>query len=135
MARFDVRARERQVYRIDFDARHQLGLFNRSLDRLDSGLEIDDDAAADTARFGDAETHHVEAVAVEDLADDCRHLRRADVESHEVSLFARHAASLVPYRRGLLVGAFAGAGMSLVLAVVPVPAGRTKMRSSNRRST
>ena len=77
--------------RVDFDARHQLGFFDRLFDRIDRRLEVDDHAAPDTARFGDAETDDVEAVAFEQLADDGRHLRRADVETDQVSLFARHA--------------------------------------------
>ena len=57
----DVRARHRQVHGVDLDAGHQLGLFDRLLDRLDGGLEVDDHAAADAARLGDADADDVEA--------------------------------------------------------------------------
>ena len=89
----DVRARQREVHRVDLDAGHQLGLLDRLLDRVDRRLEVDDDAAPDAARLGDAEPDDVEAVAVEHLADDGRHLRRADVEPDQISLFTRHSAS------------------------------------------
>ena len=73
--------------RVDFDAGHQLGLFDRLLDRFDGGLEVDDHAAADAARFGDAEADDVEAVAIEHLADHRRHLGRADVETDQIPFF------------------------------------------------
>ena len=57
----DVRARQRQVDRVDLDAGHQLGLVDRLLDRIDRRLEVDDDAAPDAARLGDAEADDVEA--------------------------------------------------------------------------
>ena len=38
------------------------------------------------------------AVAVEHLADDRRHLRRADVEPDQIPLFSRHSASGVSAR-------------------------------------
>jgi hypothetical protein len=81
------------VHRVDLDAGHQLGFLDRLLDRVDRRLEVDDDAAADAARFGDAEADDVEPLAVEHLADDGRHLRRADVEPDQISLFSRHSAS------------------------------------------
>ena len=89
----DVRAGQRQVHRVDLDAGHQLGFFDRLLDRVDRRLEVDDDAAADAARLGDAEADDVEPVAVEHLADDRRHLRRADVEADQIPLFSRHSTS------------------------------------------
>ena len=86
---------QRQVHRVDLDAGHQLGLLDRLLDRVDRRLEVDDDAAPDAARLGDADADDVEPVAVEHLADDRRHLRRADVEPDQIPLFSRHAASEV----------------------------------------
>ena len=56
----DVRARQREVDRVDLDAGHQLGFLDRLLDRVDRRLEVDDDAAADAARLGDAEADDVE---------------------------------------------------------------------------
>ena len=51
-----------EVDRVDLDAGHQLGFLDRLLDRIDRGLEVDDDAAADAARLGNAEADDVEAV-------------------------------------------------------------------------
>ena len=48
----DVRAGQPEVHRVDLDAGRQLGLLERLLDRLDRGLEVDDDAAPDAARIG-----------------------------------------------------------------------------------
>ena len=96
----DVRARQREVHRVDLDAGHQLRFLDGLLDRLDGRLEVDDDAAPDAARLGDAEADDVEAAAVEDLADDGRHLRRADVEPDQIPFFACHAASAVTVLAG-----------------------------------
>ena len=90
----DVRARQRQVHRVDLDAGHQLGLFDRLLDRVDRRLEVDDDAAPDAARLGDAEADDVEAVAVRasrrrpPSPSTCR--RRGPTK---ISFFARHSPS------------------------------------------
>ena len=79
----DVRTRQREVHRVDLDAGHQLGFLDRLLDRIHRGLEIDDDAALDAARLGDADADDVEAAVVEAFADDAGHRRRADVEPDE----------------------------------------------------
>ena len=89
----DVRAREREMDRIDFDAGHQLGLFDRLLDRLDGCLGVDDEAAPDAARLGDAEADDVEAPAVQHLAHHRGHLRGADVQPDQVSFSSCHSAS------------------------------------------
>src|SRR5207247_5419831 len=65
----DVRARQREVDRVDLDAGHHLGLVDRFLDRIDRRLEVDDDAAADAARFRRADADDVDADAVEHLTD------------------------------------------------------------------
>jgi hypothetical protein len=75
---------------IDFDAGHQLGFVDRLLDRLDRGLEIDDDTPADAARLGDAETDDLERRVVEQFPDHGGDLRGADVEPDEVAFFSRH---------------------------------------------
>src|SRR5207302_4547576 len=87
-------------------AGHQLCFLDGVLDRLDSELEVDDDAALDAARLGHTEAHNLEAVdaeAIDHLADNCRHLRRADVESYQVSFSTGHSASgslpLLPVKR------------------------------------
>ena len=89
----DMRARQREVHRIDLDPCHQLRFFDGLLDRIDGRFEVHDHAAADAPRLGDAEPDHVEPPAVEHFADDGRHLRRAHVESNQISLFTRHSAS------------------------------------------
>src|SRR2546430_7322635 len=45
------------------------------------------------SRFRDAEAHDIECPDIEDFADDGRHLRRADVETDQISLFASHLPS------------------------------------------
>ena len=89
----DVRSRQRQVDRVDLDTSHELGLLDRLLDRVDCRLEVHDDAAPDSPRLGHAESHDVDAVAVEHLADHGGHLRGADVEADQISFFTRHSAS------------------------------------------
>src|SRR6185295_988 len=87
-------------------AGHQLGFVDRLLDRIDRRLEVDDDAAADAARLGDAETDDVEPAAVHDLADHRGHLRGADVEPDQVSFLSRHRVPLKQaYRPALLLRA------------------------------
>src|SRR6185503_7105096 len=90
---FDVRPRQRQVHRVDLDASHQLGFLDRFLDRVDRRLEVDHDAAPDAARFGDTDADDVDRLAADDLADDRRHLRSADVEPDQISFFSRQAVS------------------------------------------
>ncbi len=83
------------MHRIDLDAGHQLRFLDRLLDRVDGGLEVDDHAAADAVRFGDAEADDVDAAPVHELADDGRHFRCADVEADQISFFSRHCSPLV----------------------------------------
>src|SRR5207249_5779977 len=83
----DVRPRQREMNSVDLDARHELGFFDRLLDRVDRGLEVHYHATADPARLRHAEADDVEARSVEDLADDRSDLRCPDVETHQVSLF------------------------------------------------
>src|SRR5262249_55622275 len=91
----DVRPGQRQVDGVNLDAGHQLRFVDRLLDRVDRGFEVHDDAAADSARFGDAEPDDVETVAVEHFADDRRHFRGADVEPDQIPFFSRHSASFL----------------------------------------
>jgi hypothetical protein len=86
-----VRSRQGQIYRIDLDPGHQLGLFDGLLDGVDGGFEVDHHAAPDPSRLGDPDADDVEAVAVEYLADDGGHFRCADVEPDQIPLFPRHA--------------------------------------------
>jgi hypothetical protein len=81
------------VHGVDLDARHQLGFLDRLLDRLDGGLEVDDDAAADAARLGHADADDVDAVVLDELADDGADLRSADVEAYEIPVLPSHMSS------------------------------------------
>ncbi len=115
----DVRSADRQVHRADLDAGHQLGFLDRLLDRLDRRLEIDDDAALQALRFGDADADHIDAAVVQQLADHGADLGGADVETHHVSFLSCHDSSRRPY----------------FFALRPAFGGRTYNRSSNRKST
>src|SRR5262245_14208004 len=81
------------MHRVDFDAGHQFGFFDRLLDRFDRCLEVDNDAAPDAARLGDAEAHDIETVAIEDFGDDRGDLGGAAVEPNEIPFFTRHSTS------------------------------------------
>ena len=87
----DVRPGQREVHRVDLDAGHQLGLLDRLLDRFDRRLEVDDDAAPDAARLGDAEADDVERRRRRAVSPTTRrHLRGADVEADQIPFFSRH---------------------------------------------
>ena len=60
----DVGAAHGQVRRADLDAGHELGLFDRLLDGVDGGFEVDDDAALQALRLGHADADDVEPAAV-----------------------------------------------------------------------
>ena len=90
--RLDVRGRQTEVDRVDLDAGGQLGFVDRLLDRLDRGLEVDDDAALDAARVGQPHPDDVEPAIVGHLADDGRDLRRADIQTDEVPFPACHVS-------------------------------------------
>ena len=95
----------RQVHGADLDAGHQLGFLDRFLDRLDRRLEIDDDAALEAFRVGDADADDVDAAVVEHLADHRADLGRADVEPHHVSFLSCHESSRSYRLRRALAGA------------------------------
>jgi hypothetical protein len=88
----DVRARERQIGRVDLDARRQLGLLDRLLDRLDRLLEVHHRATADAARVGGPDADDLDIAVVGHLADDGGDLGRPDVEPDQVSFIPRHGA-------------------------------------------
>ena len=70
----------------DLDPGHELGLLEHALDRVDRGLEVDDDALAQALRLGLADADHVEAALVGDLGDDRADLVGADVEPDDVAV-------------------------------------------------
>src|SRR5262249_6000884 len=74
----DARERARGL-----DLRPLLGLGDRGLDRLDRKVDIDDDAAPQTARGRGADTEHVQRAARPRFGDDGAHLRRADVQADD----------------------------------------------------
>ena len=91
-----VRAGQPEVHGVDLDAGGELRLLQRFLDRLDRGLQIDDDAAADAARIGQADADDVERSIVARLADDRGHLGRAHVEPDDVAFLAAHHSCPLP---------------------------------------
>src|SRR5262245_19567449 len=92
---FDMRPGQGEVDRIDLHAGHELGFFDGLFDRVHRRFEIYDDPAPDAARLGHADSDDIQT-GVQDLRDDCSHLRRADVEPDEVPLFTPHSASGSP---------------------------------------
>ena len=84
----DVRAADSEVDAADLDARHQLSFFDRPLDRLDRRIEVYDDTAFEPLGFGHAETDHIDATFVEQLADNRANLRRADVQPDYVAFMS-----------------------------------------------
>ena len=90
---FDVGAGQTEMDRIDLHACCELGLLDRLLDRLHCGFEVHDDTAPDAVRLGHPDPNDVESTVVQDLTDNGRDLRRPDVKTYEISLFACHASS------------------------------------------
>ena len=89
----DVRTRQCDVHEVDLDAAHQLGFFDLLLDRLHRRLEIDNDAALDTARLRHPDPNDVEAAVLQAFADDADDRRGADVEPDYVLLSPSHVNS------------------------------------------
>src|SRR5687767_4065418 len=104
---------------IDLDACHQLCFLDGLLDRVNRRLEVDNHAALDAARFGDADADHVQGAVVETITDHGTHGRRTDVESDEIPLSTVHEPSRLwvsrePFRqnacrRGQVATPFPGA--------------------------
>ncbi len=95
----DVRTGDREMHGVDLHAGRQLGFLDRLLDRFDGRFEVGDDAPADAMRLGDADADDVEAVFVDQLADNGGDLRGADVESDDVFLVPGHVCSLRAWGR------------------------------------
>src|SRR5438132_1505891 len=69
----------------DFDAGHLLGLGDGGSDRLDGGVDVDDDAAPEPARGRGPDPDDVQGAAGRGLGDDRADLRGADVQAdHEI---------------------------------------------------
>ena len=75
-----VAAGDAGVHRVDLAAGHQLGFFDRALDRLHGRLDVDDHALLQAARGMRADAQHLDAAVGADFADERDDLRRADVE-------------------------------------------------------
>ena len=97
----DVGAGDAHVGRADLDAGHQLGLLDHALDRVDGGLEVDDDALAQALGLGLADADDVEAALVGDLGHDRADLVGPDVEADDVAVFLLRQR-LPPGQAGLL---------------------------------
>ena len=101
-----VAAGDARVHRVDLAAGHQLGFFDRALDRLHRRLDVHDDAALQAARRMRAEADDFDATVVRDLADDRHDLRRADVEADDqvAVILSRHRALASSASRATRVG-------------------------------
>jgi hypothetical protein len=84
----DVPARDARVDARDLDARHLLRLGDRRAHRLDGGVDVDDDAAAQPARGRGADADHVERAGGPRVRDQGADLGRAHVQSHDEVLRA-----------------------------------------------
>ena len=108
-----------EVHRVDLDAGHQLGFLDRLLDRIDRGLEVDDHAAADAARLGNAEADDVEAARRSMISPTTAgHLRGADVEPDQVSLLSRQLDSPRQARRPAQPACFAPSAAAFLAAAL-----------------
>ena len=88
IAALGVAAGNRGVHGADLAAGHQLGLFDRALDRLHRGLDVHHHAALHAARLVRADADHLDLLARRIFAHQRRHLRRADVQAHDQRLVA-----------------------------------------------
>src|SRR5690606_30756783 len=76
------------VHAADLAAGHQLGLLDRTLDRLHGRLDVDHHAALEPARFVAADADHLDRVAGGILAHQRHHLGGADVEANDEGFVA-----------------------------------------------
>ncbi len=82
--------------RFDGHAREALGLFERPANRTDRGIEVDDEALAQTLRFSRTQGKEFHPVVFH-LADQRARLRAADIQGHDVAVLPRHrSAPLFP---------------------------------------
>ena len=78
-----VAAGDAGQHAVDLAAGHELGFLDRALDRLHRRLDVDDDAALESARRIRADADDLEPIVGRELADDRHDLRRADVETDD----------------------------------------------------
>src|SRR5260221_634645 len=71
------------VDRVDFASGHELRLFDRALNGLHRGLDVDHHALLQAARWMAADADDLQRPVGFVLADDGHHLARADVEAHD----------------------------------------------------
>ena len=95
----DVRARDGDIDRVDFDAGHELGFLDGMLDGVDRRLEIDDSAAPNAPGFRDADTDDLEAAVVHRFRDDGGDFRGANINADQVPFSASQAPSFLPQSR------------------------------------
>lgn len=70
---FNMTARNSRVHGVNAATRHQLGLFNRALDRLNRGFDIDHHAPFQSAGRVRTNTHHLNGSIHFAFADDRNH--------------------------------------------------------------
>ena len=80
-----VAAGDAGIHRMDLAARHQLGFFDRALDRLHGRLDIDHHAFLQAARRVRAQAQHFDRAVGRDLAHQRDDLGRADIQPHDQS--------------------------------------------------
>jgi hypothetical protein len=86
----DVPSRNSRVYRRNLAVRHQLRFFYGVLDRIDGGVDVDDDALAQPLRWVRTDSDDVGTV-LRALRHDCADLCGTDVEAHDQIVFACHS--------------------------------------------
>ena len=86
----DVSSRNPRVYRRDLAVRHQLRFFHGVLDGIDGGVDVDDDALAQSLRRVRTDSDDIGAVLCA-LRNDRADLGGADVEAHDQIVFACHS--------------------------------------------
>ena len=93
----DVTAGNTDIDRVDLAAGHEFGFFDRTLDGLHGGFDIDHDAFFEAAGRAGADTDDFDAAISLELAHDRDNLGGADVESddHFVRSAAGHAQQSV----------------------------------------
>ena len=92
----DMAAGDSRMDGVDFATSHQFGLFHRTLNRLDGGLDVHDHTLFQPAGRMGANPNHLNPAFVGNFADDCDHLRGTDIQSYDqISVtFSRHSFSL-----------------------------------------
>src|SRR5262249_55308963 len=85
----DMRARDPDVNRVDFAARHGFRFGHAFFDRVHSRFDVDDRASLQTFRFRNTEANRLQSGFTHGR-NERAYLRRADIESYNVFFFVPH---------------------------------------------